>query len=163
MKYTTTVEIDLSRESVVELFDNQENYNKWQESLMSLELLEGEPGQVGTRTRLVHKMGPRKIDMIETVTKREFPDLFVATYEADNGWNEAINRFSILDEDRTQWTIETEFRFTGAMKLMASLMPSMFEKETQKVMESFKAFAEENKPAQDSSRPSTSPRETSHL
>ena len=145
MKYSTTVKIELPRESVVELFDNQENYHKWQESLMSLELLEGEPGQVGTRTRLVHKMGPRKIDMIETITKREFPDLFVATYEADNGRNEAINRFSILDVNRTQWTIETEFQFTGAMKAMASLMPGIFEKKTQKVMESFKAFVEENK------------------
>ena len=145
MKYSTTVKIDLPRESVVELIDNQENYHKWQESLMSLELLEGEPGQVGTRTRLVHKMGPRKIDMIETITKREFPDLFVATYEADNGRNEAINRFSILDVNRTQWTIETEFQFTGAMKAMASLMPGIFEKKTQKVMESFKAFVEENK------------------
>ena len=142
MKYSTTVKIELPRESVVELFDNQENYHKWQESLMSLELLEGEPGQVGTRTRLVHKMGPRKIDMIETITKREFPDLFVATYEADNGRNEAINRFSILDVNRTQWTIETEFQFTGAMKAMASLMPGIFEKKTQKVMESFKAFVE---------------------
>ena len=145
MKYSTTVKIDLPRESVVELFDNQENYHKWQESLMSLELLEGEPGQVGTRTRLVHKMGPRKIDMIETITKREFPDLFVATYEADNGRNEAINRFSILDVNRTQWTIETEFQFTGAMKAMASLMPGIFEKKTQTVMESFKALVEENK------------------
>ena len=145
MKYSTTVKIDLPRESVVELFDNQENYHKWQESLMSLELLEGEPGQVGTRTRLVHKMGPRKIDMIETITKREFPDLFVATYEADNGRNEAINRFSILDVNRTQWTIETEFQFTGAMKAIASLKPGIFEKETQKVMESFKAFVEKNK------------------
>ena len=142
MKYTTTVEIDLPRAQVIELFDNQENYYKWQESLISLKNLEGDYGQVGTRTRLLHKMGPREIDMVETITQREFPDLFIATYEADNVWNEAINRFTELDDNRTQWTIETEFRFTGAMKLMASLMSGMFKKETQKVMEAFKAFAE---------------------
>ena len=142
MKYTTTVEIDLPRAQVIELFDNQENYHKWQESLISLKNLEGDSGQVGTRTRLLHKMGPREIDMVETITQREFPDLFIATYEADNVWNEAINRFTELDDNRTQWTIETEFRFTGAMKLMASLMPDMFKKETQKVMGAFKAFAE---------------------
>ena len=142
MKYTTTVEIDLPRAQVIELFDNQENYHKWQESLINLKNLEGDSGQVGTRTRLLHKMGPREIDMVETITQREFPDLFIATYETDNGWNEAINRFTELDDTRTQWTIETEFRFTGAMKLMASLMPDMFKKETQKVMGAFKAFAE---------------------
>ena len=36
MKYTTAVEIYLPRDKVVEIFDNQDNYSSWQESLVGM-------------------------------------------------------------------------------------------------------------------------------
>ena len=142
MKYTTYVEIDVPRAEVVGLFDNPDNMNAWQESLVGSERLEGEPGQVGTRTRLSHKMGKREIEMLETVTVRELPDLFTATYEAKGVWNIAVNRFTELDGGRTRWEIDTEFRCSGVMWIMTKLMPGMFKKQTQSVMDAFKTFAE---------------------
>lgn len=142
MNYTVTVEIDVPRARVVELFDNPDLYPKWQECLVSLERLEGDPGQVGTRTRLRHQMGRRKYEMVETVTVRDLPDVFTATYEADGVWNEAVNRFTEREGGGTRWTIETEFHCKGFMRVMAFLMPGMFKKETQKVMNAFKVFAE---------------------
>ena len=96
MKYTSTVEIDLPRARVIALFDDQDNYPSWQESLVSMKRVEGETGQVGTKTNLLHEMGRRKITMVETVTERALPDRFVATYEAKGVWNEAVNRFTEL-------------------------------------------------------------------
>ena len=142
MKYTTTVEIYLPRGKVVEIFDNQDNYSSWQESLVALEHLEGAPGQVGSTTRLEHKMGKREVTMIETVTQRDLPETFTATYEAKGVWNEAVNRFSESEDGGTRWEMNTEFRCTGVMWLMTTLMPGMFKKQTQATMEAFKSFVE---------------------
>jgi hypothetical protein len=146
MKYVTSIEIDLPRARVIELYDNPDNYVKWQESLVSLELLEGEACQQGARTRLQHKMGKREVEMLETVTRREWPDLFAATYEADGVWNEAINHFTELDDGRTGWQLDTIFRCSGVMWVLTTFFPGMFKKQTRSVMESFKAFAEAEGP-----------------
>tara|TARA_Y100001960_G_scaffold305980_1_gene360706 strand:+ start:297 stop:749 length:453 start_codon:yes stop_codon:yes gene_type:complete len=142
MQYTETIEINLSRSRVTKLFDNPENYSQWQDSLLGLEYLSGEPGQQGARTLLHHKMGKREIEMVETITERDLPELFVATYEADGVWNQAINRFHELPGNRTLWTLESEFRCKGLMWILAKLFPGMFRKETRKVMEAFRMFAE---------------------
>ncbi len=142
MKYTTNVEIDVSRDRVVEFFANPDHYAAWQESLVSLERLEGEPGQVGTRTQLQHRMGKREITMLETITETSLPDVFSATYTAKGVFNQAINRFTALDDDRTTWTMETEFRCSGMMWVLTTFAPGMFKKQTQATMEAFKAFAE---------------------
>ena len=47
MKYTISVEIDCSRTRVLDLFDSPEQYSAWQETLVEMERLEGESGQVG--------------------------------------------------------------------------------------------------------------------
>jgi hypothetical protein len=142
MKYITSVEIDLPRDRTIELFDNLDHYAAWQESLVGLQRLEGQAGQVGATTRLDHKMGKREISMVETVTRRELPDRYTATYEAKGVWNEADNHFEERQDERTRWTMNTEFRCSGIMWLMTTLMPGMFKKQTQSTMEAFKAFAE---------------------
>jgi uncharacterized membrane protein len=142
MKYITEVEIDLPRDRVIELFDDLDNYANWQESLVSMERIDGEAGQVGATTRLDHKMGKREVSMVETVTRRELPGRYTATYEAKGVWNEADNHFEALQDDRTRWTMNTEFRCSGIMWLMTTLMPGMFKKQTQATMEAFKTFAE---------------------
>ena len=104
-------------------------------------------------------MGNREINMIETVTRRELPDRFTATYEAKGVWNEAYNYFSESDENQTTWKMETEFRCSGLMWVMTNLMPGMFKKQTQATMEAFKAFAENHEsppPAHSGSDESTS-------
>jgi len=146
VKYKTNVEINLPRTRVVALFDNPDNYSQWQDSLVSQVRESGEPGQVGTRTRLEHKMGSREVTMLETVTHRELPDRFSATYEAKGVWNVADNEFADLGGERTQWTIHTEFRCKGFMWLMTKVMPGMFKKQTLATMEAFKAFAEKQGP-----------------
>tara|TARA_B100000029_G_scaffold256664_1_gene253406 strand:- start:355 stop:711 length:357 start_codon:yes stop_codon:yes gene_type:complete len=111
------------------------------ESLVHMEVVEGAPGMVGTKTRLTHKMGKREIVMLETITHREDPSLLTATYEADGVWNQAINRFE-EDGDNTRWVMETEFKCKGVMWLMTTIMPWMFRKQTQKTMHAFQAYAE---------------------
>ena len=143
MKYGNEVVIKLPRERVIELFDDEKNLFRWQPELMSFEHLSGQKGQPGARSLLKYKMGEREVEMTETITVRNLPDEFSGTYQAKGVWNEVVNRFEALDEHTTKWTSYSHFKFRGFMKLMALFMPGVFKKQSQKYMDQFKAFAEE--------------------
>ncbi len=141
MKYVCEVSLDLPRDRVIELFDSTENLYKWQPSLQSFDHLSGEPGHPGAKSKLVYLEGKRRIEMIETITRRNLPDEFSGTYEAKGVKNVVINRF--LDESgKTRWITEQEFQFSGVMKLIAPFMRGAFPKQTRKFLNQFKDFAE---------------------
>lgn len=141
MKYTCEIVIERPRATVVALFDNPDNMKHWQPGLQSFEPLSGTPGQPGARSRLKYLMGKRPIEMIETITERNLPDTFSGTYETKGVWNSVANVFR--DEgSRTRWLCESEFKFSGFMWLISKLMPGAFKKETQKMMNQFKAYVE---------------------
>jgi carbon monoxide dehydrogenase subunit G len=145
MKYETELIIELPRERVIELFDDPDNLSQWQPGLKSFEHISGEAGQPGTKSKLLYEMGSRTVEMIETIEKRELPDEFTSTYEAKGVWNYNANRFYEDGPDKTRWVLDTDFRFSGFMKLMAFFMPGSFKKETMKTMMAFKRFAEQNR------------------
>ena len=143
MKYTLTIDIDLPRQKVIELFDDPDNLKHWQEGFISLEPVSGKPGEVGAKSRLQYRMGKRKIEMIETITSRNLPLEFSGAYEAPGVWNEVRNFFEEIDGNRTRWRSEVEFRFQSFfMKMMGFLMPGAFRKQSFKYMSDFKKFAE---------------------
>lgn len=142
MKYERELAIDLPRDRVIELFDDPDNLAKWQPGLKSFKHLSGDPGQPGARSELIFEEGRRRIEMIETVTRRNLPDEFAGTYEAKGVMNWVSNRFVAIAPDRTRWIIETEFKFTGIMRFLAPLMRGAFPKQTQEFMQKFKEFAE---------------------
>ena len=142
MKYTTEIEINLSRDKVIELFDSTENMYKWQPELLDFEHLSGEPGEVGAKSRLKYKMGKREVDMIETITVHNLPDEFSGIYEAKGVWNNEVNKFTELENGKTHWITISEFKCKGFMAVMCWLMPGAFKKQTLKYMKRFKEFAE---------------------
>lgn len=144
MKYTTEIEIDLPRDRVVELFDNPDNMKLWQPGFVSMSHKEGEPGKEGAKSDLVYQMGKRRIEMVETIAKRNLPDEFTAIYETKGMWNEVQNLFVEIDEGkRTKWIGNTEFKASGLMmKLFMVLMPGAFKKQSMTIAMAFKEFAE---------------------
>lgn len=142
MKYSNEIEINLPLDKVIELFENPDNMKHWQPGLQSFEHISGTPGQLGAKSRLKYKMGKREIEMIETITKQNLPDEFTATYEAKGVYNLLVNKFIPVSENKTKWVSETEFKFSGLMKLIGFLMPGIFKKQSQKYLDDFKTFAE---------------------
>lgn len=142
MKYQQHVIIHQPLDKVVELFDNIENMKEWMEGLQSFEHLSGEPGQVGAKSKLVFLMGKRRIEMIETITKRNLPNEFAGTYEAKGVWNSITNSFAAIAPNETKYSSEEEFKFSGFMKIFGFLMPGMFKKQSMKYLIAFKNFAE---------------------
>lgn len=141
MKYTCEITIDLPRDRVLELFDDPENLKHWQTGLQSFEPVSGTPGQPGAKSRLVYRMGDRDVVMIETITRRNLPETFDGTYEAKNVHYTVRNRFTKKGR-QTIWTLESEYKFRGLMRIVALLMGGAFRKQTEKFMRQFKEFAE---------------------
>lgn len=144
MQYTLKLNINLSRKRVIELFDNPDNWGKWQESLISYETVSGNTGETGSKTKLLHSLGRRKTEMIETVELNKLPKEMVCIYEAPRAWNRVVYRFTEVSSSETLWELDSEFRCSGFLKVMTFLMPGMFKKATKKDMDSFKKFAESN-------------------
>lgn len=143
MKYSEEVLIAAPRDEVIARYDNYDNLPKWQESYVSHEHLEGEPGATGSRTRVRHQMGKSEEDLIETIEARAFPDRQVTVYECGPVWNRNVSTFDAIDGMQTRWTMEVEFRASGLMmKVMMFLMPGAFKKQTRKAMTQFKAYVE---------------------
>ena len=144
MEYIYELEINLPRQKVIELFDNTENLYKWQPDPISFEHINGEPGTDGAKSKLVYKMGKREIEMVETITKMNPPEEFSATYEAKGVFNEVLNKFESIEENKTKWIVNNVFKLSGFMKIFGFFMSGSFRKQTRKYMEQFKEFAENN-------------------
>lgn len=142
MEYTLEIDIHQPLKKVVELFNRSSNIKKWQPELLSFELLSGEEGAVGAESKLIYKMGNNEIEMTEVITINDLPEKFAGVYETDNVWNLVENSFVAIDDSNTRWICKNEFKCTGFVKLMALIMPGMFQKQSSKHLEQFKKFAE---------------------
>ena len=142
MRYQLEMNIDAPREKIIAFFDDLEHYKAWQPGFVSYTPVSGGLDEVGRQTRLVYKMGKHDSEMLETVTVRNPPEEYAATYEVGNVWNLVENRFDVVDADTTQWTLVSEFRCKGIMRVMTILMPGMFKNQTRTYMQYFKAFVE---------------------
>lgn len=144
MKYTNEIIINKPVDKVIALFDNPNNLDKWMEGLQTFVHISGTPGQEGAKSLLKFKMGKREIEMIETVTVRNFPHEFSGTYEAKGVFNSVKNKFIDLPGQRTKYISEQEFKLQGFMKLFGLLMPGAFKKQSMKYLTAFKNFAEKS-------------------
>lgn len=142
MHYTNQVDINLPVDKVIKLFDDPANLKHWQPGFISMEPINGTPGHEGAKSKLEYQMGKRRIEMIETIEKRNLPDEFSGTYEAKGVFNRVVNRFIPVSENKTRYVAENEFQFSGFMKIMGWIMPGAFKKQSQKYLDMFKEFAE---------------------
>ena len=141
--YTVSVDIDLPRDRVIELFDDPDNLFKWQPGLKSFEHLSGEPGRPGAKSKLVYQQGPKRFELIETILTRNLPDEFHGSYEWPGGENTLHNRFKELGPLRTRWESTCTYRFERlSMKLMGLLFAKKFRAQNQAWLQNFKEFCE---------------------
>lgn len=142
MRYTVSIDINAPLNEVISRFDDPEKMKEWMTGLVSFETIEGEPGQVGSKARLVFQMGKRNLEMFETITVRDLPGRFDGYYEAKGVYNEVGNVFEAIDEHTTRQTSAQFFKFNGGMKIIGWLFPKTFKKQSMKYLEDFKAFVE---------------------
>lgn len=145
MNFTCSVRVDVPRDFATDLFSQKVLQQHWQPDFRSVESVDGTPGQPGTKTVMKYESGKHRFDLIETVRVNELPARFMAEYETPGTcWNTMASTFTSLGESKTLWEAEIDYKFHGFMiRVMALLMPRLFRKETQKYLDNFKVFAEE--------------------
>lgn len=143
LEYTTEITVNLPRERVVELIDSQDNMKHWQPGFLGMTHISGEAGQEGAKYSMRYKSRGSEMEIMETILKRDFPNEFIATYDAKGVHNKQINRFVEVDANTTKWVTESYFEFgTIMMRIMAALMPGAFRKQSKKSLVLFKEWAE---------------------
>ncbi|HEX7307039.1 SRPBCC family protein [Lentzea sp.] len=153
MKYTVSIEIALPREKVARLLADPAHLPMWLRGLVLHEPLNGEHGQVGTRSRVVLRMGRQESEVTETIIRREPADLgeipagSVVRFEREivggGMWSATRDRLTEAGPEATLWESENEYRFDGLlMRLVGKVVPGAFRKQSLLHMRDFKAFAE---------------------
>ena len=154
MKYTVSIEIALPRERVVQLLADPAHLPKGLRGLVLHEPVSGMHGQTGTKSRVVMQTGQQKMELTETITRREPANLHgiprdcVVHFEREivtrGMWCAARERLTESGPETTLWVSENEYRFSGLlMRLVGLFMPGAFRKQSQQHMQDFKAFAEQ--------------------
>lgn len=143
MKFTLQLLINGSRPEVWNAFDNPENMKKWQRSLVSFETISGIQGQPGAVSKLTYKEKEREFSLLERVTDREELHRLDGVYENNFADNTVRNTFLEQGKGQTLWVVETEFKFkTLFMRILGPIMKKNFVLRTQREMERFKEFVE---------------------
>ncbi|NRA91324.1 MAG: SRPBCC family protein [Psychroserpens sp.] len=143
MLYTTKILVKVPLDVFVSKMNHLENMKHWQRGLKLLEHLSGNPGELGSRLKLTYDFGKRKVEIIETITKSNFPHEFHASYNAPGMNNIQENYFSQTSEGYTEWKSVNKFvPLNFKMRALIFLMPKVFKKQSMKYMQDFKNFAE---------------------
>ena len=126
---------------MIKKMDNVDNMKHWQRGLTSAEHISGTPGQVGAKMQLNYKFGKREMQLVETITKNDFPREFHANYDAKGMHNIQQNYFEETPNGKTKWISKCEFVPTNfMMKMMTTLMPRAFKKQSKKYMKILKTL-----------------------
>ena len=143
MKFTLELPINKPRAEVWKAFDNPQNMNKWQPSLISFETISGTQGQPGAVSKITFEERGRQFELMEIVTHRDEPNRLDGVYENNFADNIVRNTFVEKGKDQTLWVVETEFKFkTLLMRILGPIMKKNYVARTQKDMERFKEMVE---------------------
>ncbi|MBR9756586.1 MAG: SRPBCC family protein [Algicola sp.] len=143
MTYDTEIIVALPLEDFFKKLDDPANMKHWQKGLQSYELIYGSPGAIGSKTKLSYKIGKREMVLIETITAKNAPHEFHATYDTKGMHNIQENYFEETADGHTKWVSKNEFIPTKLFyRLMTLLLPGAFKKQSKSYMMAFKQFAE---------------------
>ncbi|MEL7114256.1 MAG: SRPBCC family protein [Pseudomonadota bacterium] len=144
MNYQLQLDINRPRAEVLALFLDPARLPDWQPDLVDVTpLSDGDPRDVGATARQIHQMGQRKIEITETITRRDDPETYAAVYEGAGMRSEVENQFTELETGGTRWVVSTDLTCQNLlMRAMTWVMPGMFKRQTRDFMFRFRDFAE---------------------
>ena len=127
---------------VIILFNNQDNLLEWMPELINLELVSGDPSDVGAVSKLNFKTKTLDFEAIETITKKSLPTLFARTYKMRDIYIGVNDSFKNVGKNLVSYESKIEVSFSGLMLFIGWAMGWYFKKKAQNRMYSFKRFAE---------------------
>lgn len=147
MKFSGSIDIDQSLETVTQLFADPQYLGEYQEGFEKKELVSGDEGKDGAISKMYYRNGKHEMVLTETIVSNDLPHSFEAFYHHKHMDNTLICRFTSLPNGGTRYETKVEYtRINWVMpRLIAMLFPGMYKKPARRWMENFKKFAEKNK------------------
>lgn len=144
MKIKGHIDINQSLDKVVELFADPANLKEYQDGFIKKVLISGKSGELGAISKMYYKHGKHDMELTETITKSQLPDIYEASYHHIHMDNTMKCSFIVLGNNKTRYEYEYEYtRINWLMpKLIAILFPSLYRKPAEKWLRQFKEFAE---------------------
>jgi hypothetical protein len=143
MRSIVTVEIHRPRREVAMLLADPANMTRWMDDLAAYEYIDGEPGAIGVRYRMVGKPGTQQQAFVATVTAMHLPEWYSLELKSPTVDVLVDVTFTALAKDRTKLLSEETFTFHGFFRRLFSLFArGDVRKHHRDHMESFKRFAE---------------------
>ncbi len=142
MYHANAIEVQVPIDEFIDLFLDQTKFKHWRPGFQSVELLSGEKGQYGVKSKFVYQLGKRPFEVIETVTERNFPYIFSAHYQAPNMVSDIDYQFEDFGGKRTMWGITHIYRLSGSKERWSWLRPKFYEKQDLQLMLNLKDYAE---------------------
>lgn len=144
MQYTCEVEIAASRARVLELMTDGDRASEWMPGLVHYRALQGERGMPGSVSELRFDGVPGSGEMIEKVERRD-EEGYDLVYLLGPVRNVNHNSFTDLPDGGTRWSAEHIFHLPpGMLEGLGEQGQTAFRQNTQRSMETFKAWCEAN-------------------
>ncbi|MDW3211795.1 MAG: SRPBCC family protein [Reichenbachiella sp.] len=107
-------------------------------------MVSGVTGENGAISNMLYEHNGQKMELIETITANNLPDIFEAHYHHEHMDNTMKCTFTPLGDNQTQYTSFIEYtRINWVMpRLMAILLPGVYKKPVKRWLENFKKFVE---------------------
>lgn len=136
------VEIDRPLRDVYAAFNHPDNLPRWIQGLQRTEVISGEPGKVGAKTRQIYLERGRIVEMIETITAHEPEKHMSGTLEGPGV--HATMEVNFVDRgDRTGIRFSSNFKGRSIlMWLMLPFIKGAMKKRSCGDLETFKRMVE---------------------
>ena len=140
ISFSLITEIQAPLEFVTRLFEDRSQLPHWQHGFISDEKIKD--GKEGMQYKLVYRAGNRNITLTETIIRSELPAHYDVVLRMKGMKNIVQNSFSANGTNTTLWEVQHTFRFRWLMMLIGPGMKKGLEKQSEMLMQHFKAFAE---------------------
>lgn len=136
------IEIDKPLREVYAAFNNPDNLPLWLKGLQRTEIISGEPGKVGAKTRQIYLERGRIVEMIETITAH-VPEKHMAGIIEGPGMNATLEINFVDRGEKTGLQFRSNFKgISIMMSLMLPFMRGVIRKRQCGDLETFKRMVE---------------------
>ncbi len=141
MRYTEEIKINKPLDEVICVFNDEKQLHHWQRGLIKTRTIKGKTGEIGSIRKLKIDLELSIVSMREEIIHKNLPHEWFATYNSKGLKSVQKNYFTETNKT-TLWTSESEFMFSGYMKFISKVLPSIFKKRSQLIMADFKDYIE---------------------
>jgi len=141
-EYRTRVEVDRPVSHTWSVFMDASLAPEWMTGLVSMETIEGEPGRVGSRHRLVFEEGGARIELEEEVTRLVEGEELGLHLTSDILESDVLVRFEDLGDGRTAIVSTSRYEGKGLFKPLVAMSESRMRQHQQEMVERLGALAE---------------------